>query len=91
MGYCNTWNFHLNGHTGRKVKQSKYFTYLLYYIIPSRPAEMWIPGIINILRLKPNILIINPSQIPVISVTGLVKKPQRVGEGQFSINKHKYT
>ena len=20
IGYCNTWNFHLNGHTGRKVK-----------------------------------------------------------------------
>ena len=45
----------------------------------------------KILRLKLNILIINPSKIPVISATGLVKKPQRVREGQFIINVHKYT
>ena len=35
---------------------------------------MRIPGIMNILRLKLNILIMIPSQIPVISATGLVKK-----------------
>ena len=49
---------------------------------------MRIPGIMNILRLKLNILIINPSQIPVMSAFGLVKKPQRVGESQFIM---KYT
>ena len=43
-------------------------------------------GIMNNLRLKLNILIINLSQIPVISATGLVKKPQRVRESQFIIN-----
>ena len=47
---------------------------------------MRILGIINTLRLKLNILIINPSQIPVISATGLVEKPQRVREIQFIIN-----
>ena len=35
---------------------------------------MRIPGIINILRLKLNILIVIPSQIPVIAAAGLVKK-----------------
>ena len=49
---------------------------------------MRIPGIMNILRLKLKILIINPSQIPVMSAFGLVKKPQRVKESQFII---KYT
>ena len=34
---------------------------------------MW-TGIINILLLKLNILIINPSEILVISATGLVKR-----------------
>ena len=37
---------------------------------------MRILGIMNILRLKLNILIINPSQIPVITATGLVEKSQ---------------
>ena len=52
---------------------------------------MRIQEIMNILRLKLNILIINPSQIPVISATGLVKKPQRVRKSQFIMNVHKYT
>ena len=46
---------------------------------------MRIVRIINILRLKLNILI-NPSQIPVIAATKLLKKPQRVRESQFIIN-----
>ena len=49
---------------------------------------MRIPGIMNILRLKLKILNINPSQIPVMSTFGLVKKPQGVRESQFII---KYT
>ena len=52
---------------------------------------MRIQWIMNILRSKLNILIINPSQIPVILAIGLVKKPQRVGESQFIINLHDYT
>ena len=47
---------------------------------------MRILGIMNILRSKLNILIINPSQIPVISATGLLKKPQRGRESKFIIN-----
>ena len=49
---------------------------------------MRIPGIMNILRLKLKILIIIPSQIPVMSAFRLVKKPQKVRESQFII---KYT
>ena len=39
MGYCNTWNVHLNGHTGRKVKLRKYFTYLLVVLRWNRLIE----------------------------------------------------
>ena len=44
---------------------------------------MRIPGIMNILRLELNIFIINPSQIPVVSATRLVKKNRELGRANL--------